>query len=207
MVLLSSSRTLAKTSSCPTGPRSTGPRHRRTAVQRVAQLAHIATVGCTILGAVACDPAPPEAPAAELVLRGELELEPLEQRGLTLFLELGCASCHQGMNVGGNMYQRFGVMEGAFDRPTVELDYGRQLVTGDDRDAHVFRVPSLRNVAVTAPYFHDGSAPELSDAVQKMARVQLGYRLDTEETDAIVAFLHTLTGEWQGKPLTAGGAP
>ena len=140
-------------------------------------------------------------------LRGELDLTDDEARGYGLFRDLGCVSCHQGINLGGNMFQRFGVMADAFDRPLVELDYGRMLVTGDEADAHVFRVPSLRNVAVTGPYFHDGSAPTLTEAVQTMARVQLGYALEPGETDDLVAFLNTLTGTWEGQVLASDVSP
>lgn len=139
-------------------------------------------------------------------LRGELDLTSDERAGLDLFVSLGCASCHQGTNVGGNLYQRFGVMEDAFDgRELAERDYGRMQVTGREEDAHVFRVPSLRNVALTAPYFHDGSATTLEDAVRHMGRVQLGTLLDDLEVRQIVAFLHSLTGRLEGEPLEVPG--
>jgi len=127
-----------------------------------------------------------------------------ELEGFRLFRSYGCVSCHQGTNVGGNMFQRLGVMEpfvpsshraGADDR-------GRFLLTGDTSDDRVFKVPSLRNVAVTAPYFHDGSVPTLDGAVLVMARVQLGRQLTRVEVQRLVAFLGTLTGEYQGQPLT-----
>lgn len=138
-------------------------------------------------------------------LRGEIDLTDDERRGYALFKSVGCITCHQGINVGGNLFQRFGVVEDAFDgRPLTENDMGRYLVTGDEDDAFVFRVASLRNVAITAPYFHDGSAATLEEAVSHMARVQLGYLLDDEEVRLIVAFLHTLTGQLDGRPLAAG---
>lgn len=138
-------------------------------------------------------------------LRGEIELTEDERAGLELFVSLGCSSCHQGINVGGNLYQRFGVMEDAFDgRELNDRDYGRMQITGREEDAHVFRVPSLRNVALTAPYFHDGSAATLGDAVRHMGRVQLGTILSDVEVRQIVAFLGSLTGELDGEPL---GAP
>ena len=80
-------------------------------------------------------------------------------------------------------------------------DLGRFNVTGNEMDRHVFKVPSLRNVALTPPYFHDGSAHSLGDAVTIMARFQLGRRLTGEETAAIASYLRTLTGEFQGKLL------
>ena len=132
-------------------------------------------------------------------LRGDTSALSADAReGWTLFKGYGCVSCHQGINVGGNMVQRFGVMRRAFDvDPTrvSESDYGRFNVTHEEGDRFVFRVPSLRNVARTAPYFHNGSAATLEDAVRVMADVQLGRALDAEETRKIVAFLGSLTGE------------
>jgi cytochrome c peroxidase len=139
-------------------------------------------------------------------LRGERQaLTQEEVRGYQLFKSYGCVACHQGMNVGGNLFQRFGVFQ---DPDTLyasreEADIGRYRVSAVDRDRGVFRVPSLRNVALTAPYFHDGRAPTLALAVDTMARVQLGRELSAEEVQAIVRFLETLTGEYQGKPLAS----
>lgn len=139
-------------------------------------------------------------------LRGDVDaLSPDERRGYALFQELGCVSCHQGSNVGGNVFQRFGVMRDYFagrtgPQPT-GAELGRFSVTHDAADRFVFRVPSLRNVAHTAPYFHDGSAPTLEEAVDTMASVQLGVELTTSQTTLVVAFLKTLTGEYNGHPL------
>ena len=126
-----------------------------------------------------------------------------EEQGYLLFKSFGCASCHQGVNVGGNMYQKLGVMAPYFaDRGNVtKADYGRFNVTGDLKDMYMFKVPSLRNVALTAPYFHDGSAATLPDAVRMMAKYQLGRHLSDQEVQLIVEFLKTLTGELNGKPL------
>ena len=107
-----------------------------------------------------------------------------ELDGYRLFKSLGCVSCHQGVNVGGNLFQRHGVF-----RPL-----GR-------REPVMLRVPSLRNVAETAPYFHDGSAPTLEDAVRKMGAAQLNFNLSDEQIAAIVAFLQTLTGNYKGHPV------
>jgi len=82
-----------------------------------------------------------------------------------------------------------------------EIDFGRFLDTGAQHDLFVFRVPSLRNVAATAPYFHDGSVERLDDAVRKMGEIQLGETLTDEEVGLIVQFLHSLTGEYQGRPI------
>lgn len=129
-------------------------------------------------------------------LRGEIALAGDEREGYELFKSVGCVSCHQGINVGGNLFQRYGVMEEPYGgRELGPRDYGRMSVTGRDEDAYVFRVPSLRNVELTPPYFHDGSAPTLEDAVGHMGRVQLGYTLTDDEVRKIAAFLRTLTGE------------
>ena len=120
-----------------------------------------------------------------------------ERQGYILFKSYGCSSCHQGVNVGGNMFERMGLIRDYFkERGNVtEADNGRFNVTGDERDRFRFKVPSLRNIELTAPYFHDGSAAELRDAVNVMARYQLGRRLPEADVQLIVAFLRTLTGE------------
>jgi cytochrome c peroxidase len=139
-------------------------------------------------------------------LRGERDaIAPDEARGYQLFKAYGCIACHQGANIGGNLFQKFGV----FHDPIAErgapgaADLGRYTVTGNEIDRHVFRVPSLRNVAVTAPYFHDGSAGSLHEAVAIMARSQLGRELSQQDVDLIVKFLGTLTGAYQGRSLDA----
>jgi len=137
-------------------------------------------------------------------LRGErAALTPEAERGYALFKSYGCVSCHQGMAVGANMLETFGVMRDYFrDHPsTSDADQGRFNTTHREEDRHVFRVPSLRNVALTAPYFHDGSAPTLEKAIDVMARYQLGRELDSADVQSIVAFLKSLTGEYRGKPL------
>lgn len=125
-----------------------------------------------------------------------------EKSGYRLFKDYGCAACHQGANVGGNLFQKLGIMKEFFvGRPVTDTDMGRYNVTKLEADRHVFRVPSLRNVAVTAPYFHDGSVTTLRDAVHEMAEHQLGRPIPEADVDLIVEFLHTLTGEYRGKPL------
>jgi cytochrome c peroxidase len=108
-------------------------------------------------------------------------LSPQELGGYQLFKALGCSSCHQGVNIGGNLFERQGVF--------------RPLVPGKPE---IVRVPSLRNVATTAPYFHDGSAPTLEEAVRKMAAAQLDRTLTDQQVDSLVAFLKTLTGTYRG---------
>jgi cytochrome c peroxidase len=137
-------------------------------------------------------------------LRGEPgALTSLEARGYQLFKAYGCVTCHQGVNVGGNLFQKFGVFAEAGDDGVPEPDLGRYQVTGVPRDRGVFRVPSLRNVAATAPYFHDGRARTLDVAVDTMGKVQLGRTLSPDEVAAIVAFLGTLTGEYRGRPVAS----
>ena len=126
-----------------------------------------------------------------------------EIRGYEVFKKLGCISCHQGINVGGNLYQKFGVFYNYIaERGEIKkTDYGRMNITNRQTDAFVFKVPSLRNIAVTAPYLHDGSAQTLEEAIIIMGRTQLGRTLTTEQTLSIKAFLNTLTGEYKNIPL------
>ncbi|WP_396660627.1 cytochrome-c peroxidase [Methylobacterium bullatum] len=124
-------------------------------------------------------------------LRGDVQaITESERSGYTLFKGIGCAACHQGANVGGNLFEKVGIF-----------------VTIPDKAAEVLRVPSLRNVAVTAPYFDDGGVPTLPEAVRLMARVQLGRELTDAQIGSIVAFLGTLTGSYEGRPLTPSPAP
>jgi cytochrome c peroxidase len=133
----------------------------------------------------------------DLWLDGDSGALSAEQReGYLLFKAAGCVACHQGQNAGGNMYQRFGLFGDYFaDRGDVtRADAGRFNVTGQEQDRHVFRVPGLRNVELTAPYFHDGSAATLTDAVKVMAKYQLGKELSEQQISQLVEFLKTLTG-------------
>jgi len=137
-------------------------------------------------------------------LRGDSRaLNEEEKEGYHLFKSYGCASCHQGINAGGNMFQKFGVMGDYFaDRGNLTTaDLGRYNVTKNEADRYVFKVPSLRNVALTPPYFHDGSAKRLENAVAVMGKYQLGRRLSLTEIDRLVKFLNTLSGEYEGKAL------
>lgn len=142
----------------------------------------------------------PDAPF-DRYLRGDSSaLDADEREGYARFKRLGCASCHQGINVGGNLFQRFGLLGDYFaDRGDItDADLGRFSVTGDEADRHVFKVPGLRNVALTAPYFHDAGAETLEDAVLIMGQYQLGRRLSSEDVRLLVAFLHTLSGRYPG---------
>jgi cytochrome c peroxidase len=141
-----------------------------------------------------------------MFLRGSTQiLTKREERGYQLFKRFGCVTCHQGINLGGNLFQKFGVFQDIADKAT-KKDPGRFRITNTARDHGVFRVPSLRNVAVTAPYFHDGSEPDLSKAVETMGKVQLGKELARDEIELIVEFLRTLTGEFRGASLETAGA-
>lgn len=137
-------------------------------------------------------------------LRGDQQaITDQEKHGYMLFRAYGCVACHQGINIGGNMYQKFGVMNNYFkERGNItQADFGRFNITNNEDDRHRFRVASLRNVALTAPYFHDGSASTLRDAVKVMARYQLGRPIPPKDIEYIVAFLYTLTGEYKGLSL------
>jgi len=126
-----------------------------------------------------------------------------EKEGYCKFKSYGCTSCHQGVNVGGNMFETLGAMADYFAARggVTKADYGRFNVTGKSEDRYVFKVPSLRNVALTAPYLHDGTAETLQKAVAIMGRYQLGEELPPKDIEQIVKFLHTLTGEYEGHPL------
>ena len=123
----------------------------------------------------------------------------LEKRGYALFKHYGCASCHQGANVGGNMFQVFGVLNEYFKTrgDISQADYGRYNVTGNPVDRHSFKVPSLRMASLTAPYLHDGTAATLRDAVDAMFEHQLGREAPDEDKQAIIAFINSLEGESQ----------
>jgi len=116
--------------------------------------------------------------------------------GLQSFLELGCANCHDGPLLGGKAFRKFGIKaDYASLTASTVIDAGRFDVTGNEGDRFVFKVPGLRNVSLTAPYFHDGSVSELSRAVEVMAEAQLGVKLDAPVVAQLVAFLHSLAGD------------
>ncbi len=115
-----------------------------------------------------------------------------EQAGYKLFKDSGCVACHNGEAVGGNSFQKMGLVEPYKAASPAE---GRSAVTGKDADRFNFKVPSLRNVALTYPYFHDGAVWDLKEAVQIMADIQLGQRLSEQEADDMTAYLESLTGE------------
>ena len=115
-----------------------------------------------------------------------------ELAGYQLFKDSGCVACHNGPNLGGNSFQKMGLVQAYKTANTAE---GRKGVTGKDADRLTFKVPTLRNVELTYPYFHDGEAPTLTAAVDLMGRLQLGREFSKDDNAKIVAFLKTLTGQ------------
>jgi cytochrome c peroxidase len=125
-------------------------------------------------------------------LKREHNLSPKELRGYFLFKKIGCVTCHNGVNIGGNSYQKFGLIR-EFNRKSNTQDL--YTLTRRDEDKNVFKVPTLRNIALTAPYFHNGQTKSLKEAIKVMAKYNLGFELSEDELDALEAFLKTLTGE------------
>ena len=135
--------------------------------------------------------------AFDRYLVGEVDaLSPRARRGLNTFVTTGCAGCHNGPLVGGGMYQRFGITTDYWTQThSAEIDKGRFVDTKDEADTYIFKVPPLRNITRTAPYFHDGSVASLPEAVRVMGVTQLGKQLEPADIEDIVAFLDSLTGE------------
>lgn len=128
--------------------------------------------------------------------------------GLQRFISLGCVNCHVGPLAGGTMRQRFGLVENyALHTGSASLDDGLMRITGNEKDRHIFRVPLLRNIAKTPPYFHDGSVPDLKKATDIMAKVQLGQTLNDDALNELVAFMEALTGPIPKNFHTPKGIP
>lgn len=125
------------------------------------------------------------------------KLSEVQKEGLVLFIETGCIVCHSGPGLGGNNMFRFGLVHGPYYEFTgsERRDLGVAEVSGSEADKYVFKTPGLRNVEMTAPYFHDGSVESLAEATRIMAFTQLGRELDEEQVDKIVEFYRSLTGE------------
>jgi cytochrome c peroxidase len=138
-------------------------------------------------------------------LRGRADaLVDEEKEGFRLFDSVGCTSCHVGKLLGGQSFEKMGHKKGYFaarGTPVGKADLGRFNVTQKEGDRHKFKVPTLRNITLTAPYFHDGAAPTLKEATRLMGRHQLGKELSDHEVDRLVKFMGTLTGEYEGKLL------
>jgi len=132
----------------------------------------------------------PNAPF-DLYLKGDKNaISKKAKEGYELFATKGCIACHRGVNIGGNLYNKFGVFQDAN-----LTDLGRYEITKRERDKGYFKVPTLRNIAKTAPYFHDGRTSDLREAVRLMADYQLGRKFSDEEIAKIIAFLKTLSGK------------
>ena len=132
----------------------------------------------------------PNAPFDKFLRGDKKALDKNELQGYKLFKEYGCISCHNGINIGGNLIQKIGVMEN-FNT----LDFGKFNITKDEKDRFYFKVPSLRNIELTAPYFHNGETKTLKSAVEQMIIYQIGYPLEDEEVENIIKFLKTLNGD------------
>ena len=127
-----------------------------------------------------------------------------EKHGYEVFIEKGCATCHVGELLGGKSYEVMGRRADYFKArggKLTDADNGRYNVTKDERDRHAFKVPTLRNVARTFPYFHDGTKKTLREAVDAMATYQNGEALSDRDAQDVLKFLETLTGEYKGKAL------
>jgi cytochrome c peroxidase len=137
----------------------------------------------------------PNAPFDRFLRGDDTAMTAAQQDGLRAFMDQGCAACHNGVNLGGNSYQPFGLVE----KPDWSIlppgDKGRFEVTRAEEDAYVFKVPTLRNIAITPPYFHSGSVWDLNLAVGVMGSAQMGTALDPDQEASIVAFLDSLTGD------------
>jgi cytochrome c peroxidase len=136
----------------------------------------------------------PDAPFDRWLTGEAAALSDEQKDGLKLFIDKGCAGCHNGLNIGGASYAKFGVVAPPPPEYLPADDLGRFAVTKNVSDKYAFKVPSLRNVELTAPYFHSGATFELSKAVSIMAETQLGVKLADDETRKLVAFLKSLTG-------------
>jgi len=132
----------------------------------------------------------PNAPFDKYLQGDKSALSQREIAGYELFKSKGCISCHHGVNIGGNLYSKFGVIENAKSKW-----FGRYNITKKERDKYYFKVPSLRNIARTAPYFHDGRTSDLKETIAIMAQLQLGRYISKEEIAKIESFLHSLNGD------------
>ena len=136
------------------------------------------------------------------------ELSNSEQKGLQTFIDQGCITCHMGTLLGGSMYQKMGLFANYAETIGSEKDdLGKFEVTEKENDKYMFKVPSLRNIAQTGPYFHDGAVESLSESVKIMGKIQLNKDLTDEQVGEIVTFLKTLTGEVPEEYQTAPAMP
>lgn len=137
----------------------------------------------------------PNAPFDKYLRGDNTALDARQKAGLQLFMDKGCSSCHNGVNIGGGMYSKFGVQSPPGAKLLPPGDVGRFAVTNNEADRYSFKVPTLRNIALTAPYFHTGQVWDLNEAITVMGKTQLGADLTPDETAKIAAFLESLTGD------------
>ncbi|GAL17348.1 cytochrome c551 peroxidase [Vibrio maritimus] len=147
----------------------------------------------------------PNSPFDQYLAGNTSAISETAKEGFALFKEYKCDSCHTGEALGGGSFEVMGLKADYFASrggDITEADLGRYNVTGSEHDRHRFKVPTLRNVELKAPFFHDGTAETLEDAVYKMAKYQVGVELNESEVSSMTEFLKTLTGEYRGKPLS-----
>ncbi|MBI2790489.1 MAG: cytochrome B6 [Gammaproteobacteria bacterium] len=139
----------------------------------------------------------PQSPFDRYLQGDKSSLTPEAFKGYQLFISYGCITCHQGPNMGGNLYQRFGIYKDYFATKTniTKADLGLYNLTGKEEDKYVFKVPSLRNITLTAPYLHDGSAGTLEEVIQLMGIYQVGQPIQPYDIPLIIKFLESLTGK------------
>jgi len=136
----------------------------------------------------------PDAPFDRWLKGDEAALSGEQKQGLRIFVEKGCSNCHNGINIGGGTYTRFGSVQNPGPEFLPPDDWGRFAVTKDLNDKYVFKVPGLRNVELTAPYFHSGQSWDLKEAISVMGQSELGQKLSADETEKLTEFLKSLTG-------------
>ena len=143
----------------------------------------------------------PESPFDKYLKGDESAVDDMVKEGYQVFKDVGCTECHNGAAVGAKSFQPLGRKRQYFDSHSAGVDLGRFNHTGDEADRHRFKVPSLRNVSLTGPWFHDGSYDSLRDAIRAMGEYQLDIDLTEAQLDRLEAFLDSLTGEYMGIPL------
>lgn len=150
----------------------------------------------------------PNSPFDRYLKGDEQAMTPEQVEGYALFKQYACATCHAGVNMGGLSYELMGQRANYFKDRDLTLksgltdgDNGRWAQTKQERDRYRFKTPTLRNVALTYPYYHDGSVKTLDEAVRKMAKYQVGREISSEDAGKVVGFLEALTGEYKGQPL------
>lgn len=197
-------------------PREMGNRDEKTLVNRLQNLPHYAKAFnevyqskvtlSNITGAIEAFQKTLITPDSnfDLYLKGDYQaLDTTELEGLQLFKNLGCVSCHNGINIGGNMYQTAGIFIPIATKEQTSAWPDRYNVTQEESDRNMVKVPSLRNIEMTAPYFHDGKVSSLKQAIKIMGKAQLGKNLSKEQIYKLESFLKTLTGKYLNRSLAS----